>query len=78
MIILSPEEYEIPDFISPETFSKLSWKEQDFLVLVYAKKFTRKEIQRILYIPSKTAYWRFRTKIAAIIRQEHEHNAVPL
>lgn len=78
MVILSPEEYKIPEFISPETFSKLSWKEQDFLVLLYSKKFTRREIQRLLYIQSKASYWRFRTRISDIIRQEYEHNAVSL
>ena len=78
MITLSPEEYKIPDFISRETFSTLSWKEQDFLVLIYAKKFTRKEIQRFLYIPSRAAYWRFRKKVSETIRQEYEHNAVSL
>lgn len=76
MIPLQPEEYKIPDFISAETFAKLAWKEQDFLVLLHTRRFTRKEIQRFLYIPSKTAYWRFRKKITEIVREEYEHNAV--
>lgn len=77
MFALKKGEYRIPDFISPETFNSLSWKEQDFIVLVHSRKFTRAQIQRALYIPSKTSYWRMRKKIAEIVKREHDSGAVP-
>lgn len=77
MLCIPKSQYRVPDFISPETFESLTWKERDFLVLVHSRKFTKSEIQRMLYIPSKTSYWRMRRKMTEIVRRELESGAVP-
>ncbi|MFB0965061.1 MAG: hypothetical protein QMC36_05230 [Patescibacteria group bacterium] len=46
-------------------------------MLVHSKKFTRAQIQRALYIPSKTSYWRMRRKMAEVVKLEHERGNVP-
>jgi hypothetical protein len=41
--------------------------------MLYSKKYTRPEIQRMLYLPSRTGYYRMRKKITEIIK-----NSVPI
>lgn len=70
MIVLNPENYKLPEFITPETFHELPWIQQDYILLLYSKKHTRKEIQRLLYMPSRSSYYRLRKKVTRLIQEE--------
>lgn len=64
-------EYKVPEFIDSETFKSLSYKEQDFIVLLHSKKFTKQEIMRLLYIESRTAYYRLQKAVREKIHPEY-------
>ena len=53
----------IPAWIRPEVWSKLSNREKDFLRMVAARKYTKKDIMRFLYIESDVTFWRIRGRI---------------
>jgi hypothetical protein len=74
MIVLNPEDYKIPEFISPERFYSLKHKEQDYILLLFSRKHTASEIRRMLYLTSKTGYWRIKDKLRIIIAEEQEKN----
>jgi len=52
-----------PAFVSKQTRETLSWKEQDFLVMLYMKKFTKKQLMRRLYITSDVGYWKLKKRV---------------
>ena len=52
-----------PFYISSETWKDLSWKEQDFIVLLREKKRTQSQIMRRLYITTRQGYHKLLNKV---------------
>jgi len=52
-----------PIFVEQNIRETLSWKEQDFLVMLYMKKFTKKQLMRRLYITTDVGYWKLKKRV---------------
>lgn len=59
-----------PAYVPRPVWDTLSWKEQDLLEMLSARKFTKPEIKRRLYITTEAGYWklcrRLREKLKTI------------
>ena len=52
-----------PHYITQELWDSLSWKEQDFIVLLREKRYTQSQIQRKLYITTRMGYDKLRKRV---------------
>lgn len=68
-MIIDKSTLKVPAYISPEVFSKLKWKEQDYILLREAGV-SKREIRRALYFYSRTGFLDFQRRVEAIIAQE--------
>jgi hypothetical protein len=57
-------EFKCPiEIIPQEEFEKLKKKEQAYIVMVYEKKFSDKEIMDRLFIELRQTYWAFKKRV---------------
>lgn len=54
-----------PFFVPKEVWETLSWKEQDFLSLLEARQYTKREIMRKLYVTTEVGYWKLAKRVRA-------------
>ena len=52
-----------PFYISDYTWKNLSWKEQDFIVLLKERKYTKSQIKRKLYLTTEMWYWKLNKRV---------------
>ena len=57
-----------PFYLSDETWESLSWKEQDFIVFLREKRYTKEQIMRKLYITSSVGYWKLQNRVSKAIK----------
>lgn len=62
----------IPPFIEKEIFEKLKLREQAFLVFLYQKKYTKKQIMKKLYIDNERTFQRLQKKMSEIIKRQFD------
>lgn len=64
-------------WISLETWDSLNLKEKDYIIFLYARKFTKEKIMRMLHIEDRTSYWRLqrnvKDKIKSDVARYNEH-----
>lgn len=59
-----------PIYITQETWNNLKWKEQDFIIFLREKRFTKRQIKRKLYITTDVWYWKLETKVKKKIEKD--------
>lgn len=57
-----------PHYITAETWAGMTWKEQDFVILLRERRWTRSQIMRRLYITSRQGYDKLQKRVAEKIR----------
>jgi len=59
-----------PPFIKQETFDKLKLKEKAYLIFLYQKKYSKKQLMQKLYIDSNRSFQRLQKKMGVIIKND--------
>jgi len=59
-----------PFYISKETWKWLTWKEQDFIVFLREKRYTKDQIKRRLYITTEMWYWKLQKRVLNKIKSD--------
>lgn len=52
-----------PFYITKETWDSLTWKEQDFIIFLRERKYTKAQIMRKLYITTEQGFWKIRKRV---------------
>lgn len=61
-----------PDYIDEKTWNGMSWKEQDLVILLREKRYTKDQIKRALYIITDSWYWKLKKKVSYKIKKWYE------
>lgn len=56
-----------PHYIKSEVWETMNHKEQDYILMLTARKFTKSEIMRRLYIETDAGYWKLQKRVKAKI-----------
>jgi hypothetical protein len=59
-----------PFYISQQTWEKLSFKEQDFIIFLKERRFTKSQIMRKLYINTDMGYWKLQKRVNDKIKDD--------
>jgi hypothetical protein len=63
-----------PPFIEQKTFDSLKSRERAYLIFLYQKKFTKKQIMKKLFIDDIRTFQRLQKKMGEIIRRQNDTN----
>ena len=58
-----------PFYIDKEIWDDMKWKEQDFIIFLREKRYTKEQIKRNLYITSDVWFWKLRKRVLAKINK---------
>jgi len=61
-----------PFYISDDIWETLKHKEQDFIILVHSRKYTKAQIMRKLYLDNRTSYWKLQKRVIEKIKCDVE------
>lgn len=60
-----------PHFIDQEIFDKLKSREKAYLILLYQKRFTKKQIMKKLFIDNERTFQRLQKKMSDLIERQN-------
>ena len=59
-------------WISNETLETLSLKEKDYIIFLYQRSYSKKQIMRKRYIENRTSYWYLQNRVKEKLKTDVE------